>query len=162
MNRRIFKKIASHKYIYPTKRIQNIIYHIDESGDTIMYYKKTCYKYWSFVLKRIEIRNKLLLKYFATRKYLMKVPSRTELSKQLHRMVTIRRTIKTEKLKNQINKRDYCLGLDIVKKNMDLYGTNYGVSCRISTPNYIVKEMNERKVFVKKYKMYPIMWDVVM
>lgn len=53
------------------------------------------------------------------------------------------------------------LGLDIVKKNMDLYGTNYGVSCRISTPNYVVKEMNGRKVFVKKYKMYPITWDVV-
>ena len=110
MNRRIFKKITSHKYIYPTKRIQNIIRHIDESGDTIMYYKKNFYKYWLFILKRIEIKNKLFHKYFATRKYLMKVP-----------------------------KRDYYLGLDIVKKNMDdLYVTNYGVSCRISTPNYIV------------------------
>lgn len=142
MNRRIFKKITSHKYIYPTKRIQNIIRHIDKSGDTIMYYKKNYYKYWLFILKRIEIKNKLFHKCFATRKYLMKVPSRTELSKQLHRMVTIRRAIRTEKLQNRINKRDYYLGLDIVKKNIDdLYVTNYGVSCRISTPNYIVKKM---------------------
>ena len=62
MNRRIFKKITSHKYIYPTKRIQNIIRHIDESGDTIMYYTKNCYKYWSFILKRIEIPLSMLAK----------------------------------------------------------------------------------------------------
>ena len=105
MNRRIFKKITSHKYIYPTKRIQNIIRHIDESGDTIMCYKKNYDKYWSFILKRIEIKNKLFHKYFVTRKYLMKVPSQTERLKQLHRMVTIRRTIKTEKLQN--NKKRY-------------------------------------------------------
>lgn len=97
MNRRIFKKITSHKYIYPTKRIQNIAYHIDENGDAIMNYKDV--RVWSFILKRIKIRNKLLHKCFKTRKYLMKASSRTEWLKELHRM-----DYKTKRLQNQIDK----------------------------------------------------------
>ena len=48
------------------------------------------------------------------------------------------------------------LGTSIVHPNIKMYGCNYGASCRISTPNYVVKEQNGRKVYVKKYKMYPI------
>lgn len=97
MNRRIFKKITSHKYIYPTKRIQNIAYHIAENGDVIMTYKDI--RVWSFILKRIKIRNKLFHKCFKTRKYLMKASSRAEWLKELHRM-----DYKTERLQNQIDK----------------------------------------------------------
>ncbi len=97
MNRRIFKKITSHKYIYPTKRIQNITYYIDENDDAIINYKDT--HVWSFVLKRIKIRSKLLHKCFNSCKYLMKASGKNEWLKELHRMDYI-----TKRLQNQINK----------------------------------------------------------
>lgn len=53
------------------------------------------------------------------------------------------------------------LGTSIVLPNMKDFGSNYAASCRISTPNYIVKDMNGRKVYVKKYKQFPITVDCV-
>ena len=102
MNRRIFKKITSSNYIYPTKRIRNFIYrtyYIDENGDAIINYKDTLG--WSFVLKRIKIRSKLLHKCFNSCKYLMKAAGRAEWLKELRRM-----DYRTEILQNKINKGD--------------------------------------------------------
>jgi hypothetical protein len=99
MNRRIFKKITSHKYIYPTKRIRNIAYRIDENGDAIINYKDMLG--WSLVLKRIKIRSKLLHKCFNSCKYLMKASGQTEWLKELRRM-----DYRTERLQNQIDRGD--------------------------------------------------------
>lgn len=53
------------------------------------------------------------------------------------------------------------LGTGIAKPNMEMYNANYGASCRISTPNFIEKHQNGRKIFIKKYKQYPISFDMV-
>lgn len=53
------------------------------------------------------------------------------------------------------------LGTTIVHPNTKMLGCNYAASCRIATPNYIEKEMNGKKVYVKKYKFFPITWDCV-
>ena len=53
------------------------------------------------------------------------------------------------------------LGTTIALPNMRDYGSNYAASCRISTPNYVVKEMGGKKVYVKKYKQFPITIDMV-
>lgn len=53
------------------------------------------------------------------------------------------------------------LGTTIALPNMRDYGCNYAASCRISTPNYVTKEMGGRKVYVKKYKLFPITIDMV-
>lgn len=53
------------------------------------------------------------------------------------------------------------LGTSIALPNMRDYGCNYGASCRISTPNYVVKDQGGKKVYIKKYKMYPITFDMV-
>lgn len=48
------------------------------------------------------------------------------------------------------------LGTSIVLPNIRKLNTNFGMSCRISTPNYVVREQGGRKIYVKKYKMYPV------
>jgi len=53
------------------------------------------------------------------------------------------------------------LGTSIVLPNIKRFGCNYAASCRISTPNFIVKDMNGRKAYIKKYKAYPISFDLV-
>jgi hypothetical protein len=53
------------------------------------------------------------------------------------------------------------IGLSIVLPNVKRFGSNYASSCRIYTPNFIEKEMNGRKIVVKKYKQYPITFDGV-
>ena len=53
------------------------------------------------------------------------------------------------------------LGTSIVLPNMKALGCNYAASCRISTPNFVVKEMNGRKAYIKKYKFFPISYDLV-
>jgi hypothetical protein len=53
------------------------------------------------------------------------------------------------------------MGIGIVLPNIKRFGSNYASSCRIYTPNFIEKEMNGRKVVIKKYKMYPITFDGV-
>lgn len=53
------------------------------------------------------------------------------------------------------------LGTSIVLPNMKSLGCNYAASCRISTPNFVVKEMNGRKAYIKKYKAFPITYDLV-
>jgi hypothetical protein len=53
------------------------------------------------------------------------------------------------------------LGLGIVLPNMKRFGSNYAASCRIYTPNFIEKEMNGKKIIIKKYKMYPVTFDGV-
>lgn len=53
------------------------------------------------------------------------------------------------------------LGTSIVHPNMERLGCNYAASCRISTPNFVVKSMGGRKAYVKKYKMFPITYDCV-
>lgn len=53
------------------------------------------------------------------------------------------------------------LGTTIALPNMKDYGCNYAASCRISTPNYVVKEYGGKKVYVKKYKQYPVTIDMV-
>ncbi len=53
------------------------------------------------------------------------------------------------------------LGTGIVRPNIMMYGSNYGVSARISTPNFIEKRYNGRKIYIKKYKQYPIAFDLV-
>ena len=53
------------------------------------------------------------------------------------------------------------LGTSIVLPNTRKFGSNYAASCRISTPNYITRNENGQKIYVKKYKMYPITFDLV-
>mgnify|MGYP007070331665 CR=1 FL=1 len=53
------------------------------------------------------------------------------------------------------------LGTSIVLPNIKRFGCNYAASCRISTPNFVVKEMNGRKAYIKKYKQFPITFDLV-
>jgi hypothetical protein len=53
------------------------------------------------------------------------------------------------------------LGLDIIHKNVKEFGSNYAASCRIYTPNFIEKQDNGRKIFIKKYRMYPCTYDCV-
>ena len=53
------------------------------------------------------------------------------------------------------------LGTGIVRPNIMMYGSNYGVSARISTPNFIEKKYQGRKIYIKKYKQYPIAFDLV-
>ncbi|MDR2409344.1 MAG: hypothetical protein LBE13_14690, partial [Bacteroidales bacterium] len=53
------------------------------------------------------------------------------------------------------------LGTSIILPNIKQFGSNYASSCRIYTPNYIEKEMNGKKIYIKKYKMYPVTFDCV-
>jgi len=53
------------------------------------------------------------------------------------------------------------LGTSICLPNIKMYGSNYGVSARISTPNFIEKMYRGRKIYIKKYKQYPITFDFV-
>ena len=53
------------------------------------------------------------------------------------------------------------LGLSIVLPNVKAFGSNYAASCRIYTPHFIERNDNGKKIFVKKYPMYPITWDIV-
>lgn len=53
------------------------------------------------------------------------------------------------------------LGTSIVHPNQERFGSNYAASCRIATPNYVVKEMNGKKVYVKKYKLFYVTYDCV-
>jgi hypothetical protein len=53
------------------------------------------------------------------------------------------------------------LGTSIILPNIKQFGSNYASSCRIYTPNYVEKEMNGRKIIIKKYRMYPITFDCV-
>lgn len=54
------------------------------------------------------------------------------------------------------------LGTSIILPNLNSFGCNYAASCRISTPNYVVKDGgNGKKIFVKKYRMFPITFDCV-
>ena len=53
------------------------------------------------------------------------------------------------------------LGTGIIHPNTKRLGSNYAASCRIATPNYVVKEQGGKKIYVKKYKMYPITFDCV-
>jgi hypothetical protein len=53
------------------------------------------------------------------------------------------------------------LGTNIILPNMKRFGSNYASSCRIYTPNFIEKDMNGRKIVVKKYKQYPVTFDCV-
>jgi hypothetical protein len=53
------------------------------------------------------------------------------------------------------------LGTSIMLPNVKELGSNYASSCRIYTPNYVEKQENGRKVYIKKYRMYPITWDAV-
>ncbi len=53
------------------------------------------------------------------------------------------------------------LGTSIVHPNTKKLGSNYAASCRIATPNYVMKEMGGKKVYIKKYKMYPITFECV-
>jgi hypothetical protein len=53
------------------------------------------------------------------------------------------------------------LGKNIILPNVKQFGSNYASSCRIYTPNFIEKEMNGKKIVIKKYRMYPITFDCV-
>lgn len=53
------------------------------------------------------------------------------------------------------------LGTEIVLKNIQRFGSNYASSCRIYTPNFIETNKNGAKIFIKKYKMYPVTFECV-
>jgi hypothetical protein len=53
------------------------------------------------------------------------------------------------------------LGTGIVLPNMKQFGSNYASSCRIYTPNFIEKEQNGKKIYIKKYRLYPVTYDLV-
>lgn len=53
------------------------------------------------------------------------------------------------------------LGTSVIVPNMKRFGSNYAASCRIATPNYVVKEQGGKKIYVKKYKLYPVTFDCV-
>ena len=53
------------------------------------------------------------------------------------------------------------LGTSIVHPNIKKLGCNYAASCRISTPNFVVKDKGGRKAYIKKYPQYPITFDCV-
>jgi hypothetical protein len=53
------------------------------------------------------------------------------------------------------------LGTQIILPNMKKFGSNYASSCRIYTPTYIEKEMNGKKICIKKYRQYPITFEAV-
>lgn len=53
------------------------------------------------------------------------------------------------------------LGTGIVLPNFKRIGSNYAFSCRIYTPNFVEKEQNGAKIYIKKYRMYPITFDLV-
>jgi hypothetical protein len=53
------------------------------------------------------------------------------------------------------------LGTGIILPNIKKFGSNYASSCRIYTPNFIEKEQNGKKILIKKYRMYPVTYDLV-
>jgi hypothetical protein len=53
------------------------------------------------------------------------------------------------------------LGTSIILPNVKRFGSNYASSCRIYTPNFIEKEQGGRKIIIKKYRMYPVTYDLV-
>jgi hypothetical protein len=53
------------------------------------------------------------------------------------------------------------LGTSIILPNIKKFGSNYASSCRIYTPNFVVKETNGKKVYIKKYRQYPITFEAV-
>jgi len=53
------------------------------------------------------------------------------------------------------------LGTTIVRNNLVRFGSNYASSCRIYTPNFVETQKNGAKIFIKKYKMYPITFECV-
>lgn len=54
------------------------------------------------------------------------------------------------------------LGTSIVSNNVKRFGSNLASSCRIYTPNFIEKTgQNGAKIYIKKYKMFPVTFDCV-
>lgn len=53
------------------------------------------------------------------------------------------------------------MGTDVIVPNTKRFGSNYAASCRIATPNYVVKEQGGKKIYVKKYKLFPVTFDCV-
>jgi hypothetical protein len=53
------------------------------------------------------------------------------------------------------------LGTNVILPNVKRFGSNYASSCRIYTPNFIEKEQNGKKILLKKYRMYPVTYDLV-
>lgn len=53
------------------------------------------------------------------------------------------------------------LGTSIVQDNIVRFGSNYASSCRIYTPKFVEKMMNGKKIYIKKYRMFPVTFDCV-
>ena len=53
------------------------------------------------------------------------------------------------------------MGTEVIVPNTKRFGSNYAASCRIATPNYVVKDQGGKKVYVKKYRLFPVTFDCV-